>query len=78
MLKNIKFKQLNIFRLGYIYPIEKRKKPNTFYSLVRPLCNYFFSYIYPNIEISSLEIIKVMLEQTFEENSKLIFENNEI
>jgi hypothetical protein len=78
ILKNLKFKQLNIFRPGYIYPVEKRKEPNTFYRIIRPLYKYFFSYIYPNIGVSSLDLAIVMIALAFEENSKSIFENKDI
>jgi hypothetical protein len=78
ILKNLKFKQLNIFRPGYIYPIKKRKEPNTFYRIFRPLYKYFFSFIYPNIGVSSLDLANVMIDVAFKENPKEIYENKDI
>lgn len=78
ILKRLKFKQLNIFRPGYIYPVKKRREPNTFYRIFRPLYKYFFSFIYPNIGISSVDLANVMIDVAFKENPKEIFENKDI
>jgi len=78
ILKSLQFKQLNIFRPGYIYPVKKRREPNTFYRIFRPLYKYFFSFIYPNIGISSVDLANVMIDVAFKENPKEIYENKDI
>lgn len=68
---------LFIFRPGYIYPITKRKEPNTFYSIIRwlyPLLNL----IYPNIGLSSEQLAKAMFKAGFEDTPTTILENKDI
>jgi nucleoside-diphosphate-sugar epimerase len=65
------------FRPGYIYPVEKRKEPNLFYSLIRPLYKPL-SFIYPNIGVPSAKLAKKMVEVGFNQYEKDTLENQDI
>ncbi len=71
------FQQLYIFRPAYIYPVQKRKEPNTFYSFLR--------FIYPIVKsliakhtVTSEQLGKVMFEVGFKGASNDTFENMDI
>ncbi len=78
ILINLQFKQLSIFRPGYIYPVTPRIEPNTLYKVFRALYKPFLSKVYPNIGLSSEELAQVMIKAGFEGGSKIIYENKEI
>jgi len=71
------FKALNIFRPGYIYPVEKRKEPNFSYRL--------FRFLYPALKavmasssITSNELAEAMFLAGIQSKNFGILENNQI
>lgn len=71
------FKALNIFRPGYIYPVEKRKEPNFSYRL--------FRFLYPALKavmasssITSEELAEAMFQSGIQSNNFGILENKQI
>ncbi|MEO7530730.1 MAG: hypothetical protein ABIS69_04940 [Sediminibacterium sp.] len=77
ILINLNFKQLSIFRPGYIYPVTPRVEPNTLYRLFR-LLYPFLSKIYPNIGLSSEQLATAMIHVGFHGGDRIIYENREI
>lgn len=76
-LLQTQFKGLNIFRPGYIYPVEKRKEPNFSYRL--------FRFLYPALKsvmksssITSEELAGAMFKSGMEAQNNRILENNQI
>ncbi|MEN9685047.1 MAG: hypothetical protein RLZZ28_833 [Bacteroidota bacterium] len=78
ILIKLGFKQLSIFRPGYIYPVKPRIEPNAAYKIFRYLYKPFLSKIYPNIGLSSDELAKAMVLVGFQGGSQLFYENREI
>lgn len=65
------------FRPGYIYPVEKRKEPNLFYSLIRPMYR-ILSFIYPNIGVTSAKLAQKMVDVGFNQFKKDTLENQDL
>lgn len=61
LLTELKFDQLYIFRPGYIYPVEKRQEPNTFYKVMRAIYPWV-NPLYPPLSIKSTELSDAMFE----------------
>ncbi len=78
ILLGLQFKQLAIFRPGYIYPVTPRKEPNLFYRITRILYKPLLSKVYPNIGLSSQELADAMVKRAFTVADKQIYENKEI
>lgn len=72
------FKQLAIFRPGYIYPVTPRVEPNKRYIVFRLLYKYFIRFVYPGIGLTSTQLATAMINIGLNGGSKLIYENNEI
>lgn len=71
------FSSLNIFRPGYIYPVDKREEPNFSYRLFRimyPVVNFLM----PSSSVTSEELAKAMFNAGKEKLNKGILENIEI
>ena len=77
-LIKLNFKQLSIFRPGYIYPVTARTEPNTMYRIMRALYKPFLSRVYPNIGLSSEQLANAMVRIGFNGGDKIIYENREI
>ncbi len=72
-----KFNALNIFRPGYIYPVEKRVEPNLSYRLFRfmyPVVNFLM----PSSSVTSEELASAMFKAGMEKMNHGILENNDI
>lgn len=78
ILQQLAFKQLIIFRPGYIYPVTPRKEPNFFYRLSRFLYKPFLSKLYPNIGLTSLQLARAMVKLGWEGATQQVYENREI
>ncbi len=76
-LLNLKFKNTYIFRPGYIYPVEPRIEPNRKYILMRRLYKYI-SAVYPNIGLTSVQLVAKMVDVAFYGGDKNIYENKDI
>jgi nucleoside-diphosphate-sugar epimerase len=76
-LMKLGLRKLVIFRPGYIYPVQKRKEPNFFYSLSRWLYP-LLKIVYPNIGLSSTTLANAMFKAGFENSSRVILENRDI
>ncbi len=80
VLRNKGFKRVDIFRPGYIYPVEPRTEPNIWYRIFR----YMYptvQVIYPNIGVTSEQLARVMVETGLREvpGKKVeVFENRAI
>jgi uncharacterized protein YbjT (DUF2867 family) len=77
-LISLQFKELAIFRPGYIYPVTARKEPNLFYSFTRLLYKPFLSKIYPNIGVSSTHLANSMVKIGFLGGNQVVYENSDI
>ena len=77
ILLNLKFKHTYIFRPGYIYPVIQRIEPNRQYILMRKLYK-FISIIYPNIGLTSNQLVSKMIDVAFKGGDKNIYENKDI
>ncbi|MES2005954.1 MAG: epimerase [Bacteroidota bacterium] len=77
-LIKLNFKQLSIFRPGYIYPVTPRSEPNTMYRVMRILYKPLISKIYPNIGLSSEQLANAMVHIGFNGGDKIIYENKQI
>ncbi len=76
-LIKLQFDKLYIFRPGYIYPVEKRKEPNLFYSISRffyPLIKLFGD----NASITSTELANAMFLVSKKNPDSSILENRDI
>lgn len=71
------FKNLNIFRPGYIYPVEKRAEPNLMYRVSRRLYP-LLKNLMPGSAITSEELGKAMFKSGIEGANHGILENTEI
>lgn len=71
------FKNLNIFRPAYIYPVEKRVEPNLMYRVSRGLYP-MLKNLMPGSVITSEELGKAMFKAGIEEANHGILENTEI
>jgi len=71
------FKSLNIFRPGYIYPVEKRVEPNLMYRVSRRLYP-LLKNVMPGSAITSDELGKAMFKAGIEGSNHGIMENKEI
>jgi uncharacterized protein YbjT (DUF2867 family) len=78
ILIGLKFKQLGIFRPGYIYPVTPRVEPNRRYYFFRAIYKPFLSKIYPNIGVSSEQLARAMMIIGFNGGNKIIYENRDI
>ena len=78
ILIRLHFKQLSIFRPGYIYPVTPRVEPNRQYIIFRVLYKYLFRMIYPNIGLTSEQLASAMVNIGFNGGDKMIYENSEI
>ena len=78
ILIKLQFKQLSIFRPAYIYPVTPRVEPNTLYRVFRVLYKPFLSKIYPNIGLTSEQLVKAMIRVGFNGGDQIIYENREI
>lgn len=77
-LSSLGFSSLHIFRPGYIYPVTPRKEPNFSYRIFRALYKPLFSWIYPNIGISSVQLAQAMVDAGFNGHEKQVLENKNI
>ncbi len=77
-LLSVNFKQLNIFRPGYIYPVNKRKEPNFAYRVFRLLYPFLKNIAGKNSSITSVELGKAMFESGFRMPEKVLLENKDI
>ncbi len=78
ILIKLNFKQLAIFRPGYIYPITPRAEPNTVYRVMRLLYKPVISKVYPNGGLTSVELANAMIHVGFYGGDQIIYENREI
>ncbi len=76
-LLSMNFKQLNIFRPGYIYPVVPRREPNISYKIMRFLYPVY-KWIYPNGVITSAELANAMFISGVKGNQRTILENKTI
>lgn len=77
-LLSLNFKNLFIFRPGYIYPVKKRKEPNIGYKLYKLIYKTGLLKISKNLSIKSDELAKVMLLNAIKETGSRIFENKDM
>lgn len=71
------FKELYIFRPGYIYPVAKRAEPNTFYRIFRMLYP-LFKLFGKNMSVKSTELGQAMFAVFKNKPPKQILENRDI
>ncbi len=76
ILLKLNFKNIHIFRPGYIYPDAPRVEPNFFYKLMRILYKPV-KFIYPNIGLTSEKLTNTMVEVGIN-GGKIILENADI
>jgi uncharacterized protein YbjT (DUF2867 family) len=76
-LISLHFKQLNIFRPGYIYPVTPRIEPNLSYKIMRFLYP-IYKRAYPNGVIASTELANAIFISGVRESKMTIFENKNI
>ncbi len=72
------FKQLTIFRPGYIFPVKKRKEPNFGYRIFRVLYPLLKNVIGRNASIKSTELGQAMFKSGLLSPDKVILENKDI
>jgi nucleoside-diphosphate-sugar epimerase len=72
------FRQLAIFRPGYIYPVTPRKEPNLQYVIFRWAYRYLLRFVYPGIGLSSEQLATAMINIGINGGNQVIYENNEI
>lgn len=78
ILIRMQFRQLAIFRPGYIYPVTPRIEPNKRYYLFRVLYKSFLGKVYPNIGVTSEQLAKAMITIGFHGGDRIIYENRDI
>jgi hypothetical protein len=78
ILDNLQFRELYIFRPGYIYPVAPRKEPNLQYTILRKLYKPVLSKLFPWATITSEQLANAMIEAGFNGGPKMICENSEI
>jgi len=78
ILIRLQFKQLSIFRPAYIYPVTPRVEPNALYRVFRVLYKPFLSKVYPNIGLTSEQLVRAMIRVGFNGGQQTIYENREI
>jgi len=71
------FGNLNLFRPGYIYPVEKREEPNFSYRIFRKLYPLMKS-VFSSGVITSEELGKAIFKAGIEGSNHLVLENMEI
>ena len=76
-LLKLPFKNVYIFRPGYIYPNEPRKEPNFAYRIFRFLYP-LMKTIYPSGVIESRQLAEVMFKIGMQGGNKIIYENIDI
>lgn len=76
-LQSQKFGGLYLFRPGYIYPVERRKEPNAFYSISRSLYPVM-KLLGKNFSIKSTELGEAMFLAGIHGAEKSILENRDI
>ena len=76
-LLSLHFDALQIFRPGYIYPVEKRKEPNLLYRLYRWLYP-LISRISPAASVTSTQLGEAMFQAGLYPTTKRILENKDI
>lgn len=77
-LLKMKFNAVQIFRPGYIYPIEKRTEPNFMYRLLRALYKPLFLGKLKNFSITSEQLALAMFNAGLDNKGNQIYENFEI
>lgn len=77
-LLKMKFNAVQIFRPGYIYPVEKRTEPNFMYRLLRVLYNPLFLGKFKNFSITSEQLAEAMFNAGLDNKGNQIYENFEI
>lgn len=78
MLVGLHFDRLHVFRPGYIFPVEKRKEPNTTYVIFRVLWKPMFSWLAPNAGLTSVQLAKAMVKVGMDGGACGIYENRDI
>lgn len=76
-LKALNFSALQIFRPGYIYPVEARKEPNFVYRVYRwlyPLINRMA----PSSSVTSVQLGEAMFQAGLYPTNKITLENKDI
>ena len=71
------FTALNIFRPGYIYPVQKREEPNFSYKIFRWMYPLMKS-LAPKSSITSEELANAMFQAGIKKLNKGVLENQEI
>ncbi len=71
------FKELYIFRPGYIYPVTKRKEPNFSYRISRKIYP-ILRLLMPNGVITSERLARVIFNTGLKGANKVILENRDI
>jgi len=77
ILKRLNFKNLHIFRPGYIYPVTPRQEPNFSYKIMRAMYKPVAA-IYPNIGLTSVQLATKMVNVGMEGGEMEVFENRDI
>lgn len=72
------FKQLYIFRPGYIYPVNKRIEPNLMYKTLRLLYKPFLNVFFSKMSCTSEMLSTAMFDVAINDNKKNTFENIDI
>lgn len=72
------FRQVTIFRPGYIFPVEKRKEPNFGYRIFRVLYPLLKNVLGRNASIKSTELGQAMFKSGLRSPDKVILENKDI
>jgi nucleoside-diphosphate-sugar epimerase len=76
-LFDLNFPQTYTFRPGYIYPVEKRKEPNTLYKIFRAVYKPL-AFIYPNIGLTSTQLANKMFTVGLYGFDKKVLENKDL
>jgi nucleoside-diphosphate-sugar epimerase len=71
------FRQVYLFRPGYIYPVTPRQEPNLLYKFMRVIYP-FASKLYPNMGVSSEKLAAKMVDVGLNGGKKTIYENRDI
>jgi hypothetical protein len=76
-LTELGFGRLHVFRPGYIYPVEKRKEPNTMYAVLRVIFPALRAIV-PNSGIDSTVLADAMVRAGLVGCEKTVLENRDI
>jgi nucleoside-diphosphate-sugar epimerase len=77
ILASLNFTYFHSYRPAYIYPVTKRKEPNTMYTIMRALYKPI-NLIFPNYTIKSTKLAQVMVHVGFNGSQKTFFENSDM